>query len=89
MSSHVTRMNSKQDMGELLQSLGQELTAVGKTFEELQQYWSNYIYTFCLVNSINLIYCPKLIGLSGDNPTYKPVLPASSRACYLKIILLN
>lgn len=39
MSSHVTRMNSKQGMGELLQRLGQELTAVGKTFEELATVW--------------------------------------------------
>ena len=31
----ATRMNSKWDMGELLQRLGQELTAVGNTFEEL------------------------------------------------------
>ena len=39
MSSHVTKMNSQWDMGELLQRLGQELTAVGKTFEELAAVW--------------------------------------------------
>ena len=39
MSSHATRMNSKWDMGELLQRLGQELTVAGKTFEELAAVW--------------------------------------------------
>ena len=38
-SSHATRMNSKWDMCELLQRLGQELKAVGKTFEELATVW--------------------------------------------------
>ena len=38
-SSCATRMNSKRDMGELLQRVGQELTAVSKTFEELAAVW--------------------------------------------------